>query len=103
VAERLRGAASETLRTWRHDAVRIQVRGDSAGGVDDFGARRARRRFEGRAYFGGTLAVLGSPKDPVEGRLDTSNEQNLVFGSFEKEFAGKSFCIPYKNLVHRDG
>ena len=51
------------------------------------------------AYFGGTLSVFGSPKEPVEGRLDTSNEQSLVFGSFDKEFAGKSFSIPYKNVV----
>ena len=54
---------------------------------------------KGAAYFGGTVSVFGSPKDPVEGRLDTSNETNLVFGSFEKEFAGKSFSIPYKNIA----
>lgn len=51
------------------------------------------------AYFGGTISVFGSPKKPVEGRLDTSNEQHLVFGALEKEFAGKSFSIPYENIV----
>jgi hypothetical protein len=51
------------------------------------------------AYFGGTITVFGNPKDPVEGRLDTANEQALVFGAFEKDFAGKSFSIPYKDII----
>ena len=51
------------------------------------------------AYFGGTLSMFGESKDPVEGRLDTSDEDVLVFGSFEKQFAGKSVTIPYKNIL----
>jgi hypothetical protein len=51
------------------------------------------------AYFGGTLTVFGNPKDPVEGRLDTSNEQALTFAAFKKDFAGKSFSIPYEKVA----
>jgi hypothetical protein len=51
------------------------------------------------AYFGGTLSALGNAKDPVEGRLDTSNEEALIFAPFDKDFAGKTVRIPYSGIV----
>ena len=37
------------------------------------------------AYFGGTITVFGNPKDPVEGRLDTSNENTLMFAAYGRD------------------
>jgi len=51
------------------------------------------------AYFGGTIAVFGSPKDPVEGSLDTANETALVFTAKDKKYAGKTFQIPYARVI----
>ena len=50
------------------------------------------------AYFGGTISTFGNPKDPVEGRLDTSAEDALVFATFEKDLAGKTVNIRYKSI-----
>jgi hypothetical protein len=50
------------------------------------------------AYFGGTIAVFGNPKDPVEGRLDTARDTELRFDPIDREFVGKSFAIPYKKI-----
>jgi hypothetical protein len=51
------------------------------------------------AYFGGTVTAFGDAKDPIEGRLDTSNEEALVFTPDDKDFGGKTFSIPYKEIV----
>jgi len=50
------------------------------------------------AYFGGTLTVYGSPKDPVEGRLDTSNEVALRFVALDRRLPNKEFAIPYTKI-----
>ena len=47
----------------------------------------------------GTITALGNRKDPIEGRLDTSNEDALVFAPFEKDFAGKTLTIRYSEIV----
>lgn len=51
------------------------------------------------AYFGGTVAVFGSPKDPVEGALDTANEAALILTPKDKRFAGKALSIPYAKVI----
>ena len=51
------------------------------------------------AYFGGTITVFGNPKDPVEGRLDTSNENTLMFAAYGRDYAGKTFSIPYASII----
>lgn len=51
------------------------------------------------AYVGGTVVVFGTPKDPVEGRLDTANPELLVFSATKKKFAGKGFSVPYEKVI----
>ena len=51
------------------------------------------------AYFGGTVTVFAGAKDPVEGRLDTSNAEALVLTAEDKPFAGQSLRIPYKSII----
>ena len=51
------------------------------------------------AYFGGTITVFGTPKDPVEGQLDTANEAALVFRPRDKSFADKNLSIPYAKVI----
>lgn len=51
------------------------------------------------AYDGGTINVFGDPKDPVEGRLDTTSDDALVFAAYGKDYAGKQFSIKYKKIV----
>ena len=51
------------------------------------------------SYFGGTITVFGTPKEPVEGRLDTSNPDALIFTPINKEFAGKMFSVPYAKII----
>jgi hypothetical protein len=51
------------------------------------------------AYFGGTLTTFGNPKDPVEGRLDTTSETTLQFAAIDRDFVGKNFSIPYAKIV----
>lgn len=51
------------------------------------------------AYFGGTITVFGTPKDPVEGTLDTANESALVFTPHDKKLSGKGFSIPYAKVI----
>ncbi len=54
---------------------------------------------ENASYFGGTITVFGAPKDPVEGRLNTSNEEALVFTAIDKKLAGKTFSISYARIL----
>ena len=65
------------------------------------GAEHAALAIDARdaAYFGGTLTVFGNPKDPVEGRLDTTDQNALQFAAFGRDYAGKTFSIPYANIV----
>lgn len=51
------------------------------------------------AYFGGTVATFNGAKDPVEGRLDTTNETALGFTADDKPFVGQSMSIPYAKII----
>jgi len=51
------------------------------------------------AYYGGTITVFNAAKDPVEGKLDTTSSDQLVFTAIEKHFIGKSFSIPYSRIA----
>ena len=50
------------------------------------------------AYFGGTIAVYGNPKDPIEGRLDVAGESELVFTP-NGQLASKTFTIPWSRVT----
>ena len=54
---------------------------------------------KGAAYYGGTMTTFNGAKDPVEGSLDTTNEQALVFAATDKAFRGKTFSIPYGRVI----
>lgn len=54
---------------------------------------------KGAAYYGGTMTTFNGAKDPVEGALDTTNEQALVFSATDKAFRGKTFSIPYGRVI----
>lgn len=54
---------------------------------------------KGAAYFGGTLTTFGGAKDPVEGLIDTSRTDQLVFTATDKKFKGKTFAIPYAKIL----
>ena len=51
------------------------------------------------AYFGGTVATFNGAKDPVEGRLDTSNVEALILTAEKKPFAGQRLRIPYDKVI----
>ena len=51
------------------------------------------------AYFGGTVATFNGAKDPVEGKLDTTNTTALGFKADDKPFRGESFAIPYAQII----
>jgi len=51
------------------------------------------------AYVGGTATVFGTPKEPVEGVLDTSRETALVLTATKKPLAGKALAIPYDRII----
>jgi hypothetical protein len=54
---------------------------------------------KGAEYVGGTVTVYTGAKDPVEGLLDTTNAEQLVFTATAKNFKGKTFAIPYIRLI----
>lgn len=54
---------------------------------------------KGASYFGGTLNSFNGAKDPVEGRIDTSNEKSFIFYATDKHFSGKTFSIPYDRVL----
>jgi hypothetical protein len=54
---------------------------------------------KGAAYFGGTINKFNSAKDPVEGKLDTVDEQALIFYATDKKFKGATFSIPYSQVL----
>ncbi len=51
------------------------------------------------AYFGGTIAAYGNPKDPIEGRLDVTGESEIVFTPNDQVLAGRSFSIPWSRVT----
>jgi hypothetical protein len=53
---------------------------------------------KGAAYFGGT-AGFKDASDPVEGWLDTRNEDALVFSATDRHFKGQTLSIPYKAIT----
>ena len=54
---------------------------------------------KGAAYYGGTLMAFNGAKDPVEGKIDTTNEKALTFYATDKQFTGRSFSIPYDRVL----
>jgi hypothetical protein len=54
---------------------------------------------KGAAYFGGTVQAFKEAKDPVEGKLDTKNDNALTFLADDKPFKGQSFAISYASIV----
>jgi hypothetical protein len=51
------------------------------------------------AYFGGTVSVFSGAEDPVEGKLDTTNDHALVLTAESKPFKGQALTIPYKDII----
>src|SRR5438045_337364 len=54
---------------------------------------------KGALYFGGTAAVFKEGNKPVEGRLDTKNDESLIFIADDKPFIGSTLAIPYSQIV----
>jgi len=54
---------------------------------------------KGAAYYGGTLTAFNGAKDPVEGKIDTTNEKALTFYATDKKFTGRSLSIPYDRVL----
>ena len=50
------------------------------------------------AYFGGSVAIFAGAKDPLEGRLDTVNEEMLILRVDKKPFVGQEVRIPYARI-----
>jgi hypothetical protein len=57
---------------------------------------------KGAAYFGGTATAFSSAKEPIEGKLDTTRQDQLTFKSTDKKFADTTFSIPYSKVVDLD-
>lgn len=53
---------------------------------------------EKAAYFGGSVAIFAGAKDPIEGTLDTINEQTLILRAEKKPFVGHELKIPYDRI-----
>ena len=51
------------------------------------------------AYFGGTVAAFADAKEPVEGLLDTRNEEALILTAEKKPYAGQALRIPYARIL----
>ena len=51
------------------------------------------------AYFGGTAAAFTGAKDPVEGTLNTADEQLLILTAEKKPFKGDVLKIPYSKVI----
>jgi hypothetical protein len=54
---------------------------------------------KGAAYYGGTVTGFTGAKDPIEGLIDTTKADQLVFTATDKKFAGKTFNIPYNKII----
>lgn len=66
-----------------------------------FSAQAALLAVDGKkaAYFGGTASVFSGAKDPIEGKLDTSDQNALILTAEKKPFEGQSLAIPYGNVM----
>jgi hypothetical protein len=51
------------------------------------------------AYWGGTANVFAGAKDPVEGRLNTTDEEYLVLTAENDPFKGGQLKIRYKDIT----
>jgi hypothetical protein len=51
------------------------------------------------AYVGGTVPGFEGAKDAIDGLLDTTNPNQLVWTSTDKGFRGKTFSIPYDRVI----
>jgi hypothetical protein len=51
------------------------------------------------AYFGGTDPQFTDAKNEVEGQLNTSDAEALIFTAEKKPFDGKIVRIPYKQIL----
>ena len=54
---------------------------------------------KGALYFGGTVSAFNTSKEPVEGNIDTSKEDALLFTASNKPFKGESFSTPYAQVI----
>jgi hypothetical protein len=50
------------------------------------------------AYYGGSVPVFFGAKDPVQGTLNTIDNDALILRAEEKPFAGHELRIPYKAI-----
>jgi hypothetical protein len=53
---------------------------------------------KGASYFGGTVTAFAGSKDPIEGKLSTTDTAALVFTA-EGKFKGHSLTIPYADII----
>jgi hypothetical protein len=60
--------------------------------IEAVGSRKA-------AYFGGTIADFNGAKKEIEGTLDTTNSDALIFTAEARPFAGKRLSIPYDKVI----
>jgi hypothetical protein len=51
------------------------------------------------AYFGGTTKVFAGAKDPVEGQLNTADEEYLVLTADNAPFKGSELKIRYSDIT----
>jgi hypothetical protein len=54
---------------------------------------------KGASYFGGTAQIFKDAKEPVDGRLDTKNDEALIFFADDKPFRGDKLTIPYAQII----
>ena len=53
----------------------------------------------GAAYFGGTVGAFKEAKRPIEGVLNTSDDNALIFTAGDKEFKGQRVSILYASII----
>ena len=82
------------MKSFTHTAAVLLLLafGTEATGIASVGSKEA-------AYFGGTVTAFAGAKDPVEGHIDTANENVLAFSATDKPFAGQAFSIPYASVT----
>ncbi len=54
---------------------------------------------KGASYFGGTVSAFKGAKDPVEGTLNTTDDDALLFLANDKPYKGETFSIPYAKII----
>lgn len=82
------------MKSFTHTAAVLLLLafGTEATGIASIGSKEA-------AYFGGTVSAFSGAKDPVEGHIDTANENVLAFSATDKPFAGQVVSIPYASVI----